>query len=141
MPARVERVSADGSSINPGRALQFSENAKTGERRNATGECGLPEGARLSQSNFEAIVSFPGSLSSQARFCVGPSDSFRLEQKHMNKQFQFVYEPIFQTKEHQGRLASLFCRVPGWSSGARRRETTEPTAFMTAGDPVKLIIF
>ena len=67
MPAFLERASAAGKFANAERAAQFFENAKTRERWAVMGEWELPEGASLSQSNGEAIISLLGSFSLQAR--------------------------------------------------------------------------
>ena len=142
-------MSAGGSSINPEGAPQFFENLKAIQRRVFSGEWELPEGASLSRSYDEATVSKPDCSSPQARAFFGRFACFRPERKHIDPaspfgapdgaQFQFARNLIFESEKRPGWFASLFCRVSDSISEARRRETNEPTAHMTAGDPVKLI--
>ena len=36
-------------------------------------------------------------------------------------------------------MASLFARITGWTSGARRRDQVQPSTRLTVGDPVQLV--
>ena len=143
----MERIK-DGVFLNPDKVPQIYENRRARAKRAIRAEWEIPCGSQLWQTGGETLISLPDKFAPQAHIMFGRFVWVRPEPGHVNpaspfedaagKQFQFICKLIFDSTDFEGWTASLLCRVTGRSSGARRREHSEPTAYLTAGDPVKL---
>ena len=131
-------VTSNGRFLSPFRDLQvFGEIKAPNKLFYNSGEWELPIGASANMVQGVPTISFPFELSGQlARLFgsfvwskdilgrVNPGSP----EEGAGRQYQFAGKVSFDSAEYEGYKTSVFVRVSGWSSGARRRRNDEKIA-------------
>ena len=147
-PRKTTLATSNGEFLNPFRDVQIYEklDGLEPEFYNLE-EWELPLGAAADMAQGEPTNSFSQELSGQlarsyARFVwpkeipghVNPGAS----EKGTGGLYQFASKASFSSELREGYQASIFLRMSGWASGARRRGNDERKLYMCSGYPFRL---
>ena len=142
-------TTSNGRFLNPHRALQVYESVEAPHKIFYNyDEWELPTGASASLEQGEPTIAFPFELSGQLTRFYGRFVWSKEIAGHINpgapenaagRLYQFVGKVSFNSEDYEGYKTSVFVRITGWSSGARRRGNTESKLYVCSGDPFCMI--
>ena len=137
-PRELMLVTSNGRFLNPFRDLQVYGDIKAPNKLfYNSGKWELPIGASANMVQGVPSISFPFELSGQlarlfGSFVWSKEISGRANpgspEQGAGRQYQFAGKASFDSADCESYKTSVFVRVSGWSSGARRRGNNEKIA-------------